>query len=208
MYLADPYLITSLDQLSEQYDPPAERSLLKQSDQLDAHSRAFIAAAPFMLLATCGPSGVDCSPRGDQPGFVQVADDKTLLIPDRRGNNRIDSLKNIVANAAVGLLFMVPGVHETFRINGRARLSVDPALLRQFAIGDKLPKVVIVVTVDEVFVQCSRALVRSDLWNPQRHIARSELPSMGTILETRTGGKVCAADYDAQLNQTVAQTLY
>jgi PPOX class probable FMN-dependent enzyme len=204
----NPHTISSLEQLTTLYDPPSERVLLKQIDHLDEHCRAFIAASPFLVLATCGPAGVDCSPRGDRPGFVEVEDDKTLLLPDRRGNNRIDSLRNILASPAVGLIFLVPGVHETFRVNGRARISVDPALLARFAVDGKAPKSVLVVTVDEAFVQCARALVRSDLWNPARHVPRAELPSLGTILAAHTGGKVDAAEYDSQWEATVRRTLY
>lgn len=202
------YTITSLDQLAELYDPPSERVILKQIDRLDEHCRTFIAASPFCILATCGSSGVDCSPRGDQPGFVEVADDTTLLLPDRRGNNRIDSLKNIVENPAVGLIFLVPGVNETFRVNGQARISVDPALRERFVMGYKLPTCVLVVTVQEAFVQCARALLRSELWNPAKQIPRSALPSIGTILAAHTGGKVDAASYDADAKIRTPQTLY
>ena len=204
----DSYTITSAEQLAALYDPPSERVRLKQIDHLDEHCRAFIAASPFLVLATCGPSGLDCSPRGDPPGFVEVQDDKTLLLPDRRGNNRIDSLRNLLDNPAVGLIFLVPGVHETFRVNGRARISVEPALLDRFAVAGKPPKSVLVVTVEEAFVQCARALVRSDLWNPARHIPRAALPSIGTMLAAHTGGKVDAAEYDAQWEAAVQRTLY
>lgn len=202
------HTITSLDRLTALYDPPSERVLLKQMDRLDEHSRAFIAASPLLLLSTCGSAGLDCSPRGDQPGFVTVADEKTLLLPDRRGNNRIDSLRNIVENPAVGLLFLVPGVHETFRVNGRARISVDPELLARFLVDEKKPKCVVVVTVEEAFVQCARALLRSDLWNPARHVPRAALPSIGTILAAHTGGRVNAAEYDAEAGANSAKTLY
>jgi PPOX class probable FMN-dependent enzyme len=205
---ADRHVITSLDQLLEIYDPPSERAVLKQIDHLDEHCRAFIAAAPFLLLATSGPAGVDCSPRGDQPGFAVVADDKTLLLPDRRGNNRLDSLKNILANPAVGLLFLVPGVQESFRVNGRARISVEPELLERFAVEGRAPRSVLVVTVEEAFVQCSRALVRAGLWNPARHADPGAVPSLGTILAAHTCGKVDAAEYDAQAAATVPETLY
>jgi PPOX class probable FMN-dependent enzyme len=202
------HTVTSLDALQALYDTPSERVRLKQIDHLDEHCRAFIAASPFLILATCGASGADGSPRGDRPGFVVVADDTTLLLPDRRGNNRIDSLKNVVENPAVGLIFLVPGVHETFRVNGRARISVDPALLSRFAVDGKAPKTVLVITVQEAFIQCARALVRSDLWNPARHVRRDELPSLGTILAAHTGGKVDAAAYDAEAAVTMPQTLY
>lgn len=204
----DPHTIASLDALHGLYDAPSERVLLKQIDRLDEHCRAFIAASPFLILATCGSFGADGSPRGDRPGFVEVQDDTTLLLPDRRGNNRIDSLRNIVENPAVGLIFLVPGVHETFRVNGRAQISTDPALLARFAVDGKAPKTVLVITVQEAFIQCARALVRSDLWNPARHVRRDELPSIGTILAAHTGGKVDAAAYDAEAAATVGRTLY
>ena len=205
----DLHTITTLDQLAQLYDPPSERAVRKQIDRLDEHSRAFIAASPFLLLATCGPTtGADCSPRGDRPGFVQIPDDKTLLVPDRRGNNRTDSLRNIVQNPAVGLLFLVPGVTEAFRVNGRARISADPALLDRFAVDDKPPRTVLVVTVDEAFMHCSRALLRADLWNPARHVARATLPSAGTMLAAHTRGAVDAAEYDTFNAETLAKTLY
>jgi PPOX class probable FMN-dependent enzyme len=200
--------VTSLDQLQALYDAPSERVRLKQIDRLDEHCRAFIAASPFLILATYGSSGADGSPRGDRPGFVEVQDDRTLLLPDRRGNNRIDSLRNIVENPAVGLIFLVPGVHETFRVNGRARISVDPELLARFAVDGKVPKTVLVITVQEAFIQCARALVRSDLWNPARHVRRDDLPSIGTILAAHTGGKVDAATYDAEAAVMMPKTLY
>ena len=208
MDMDDPHAITSLDALHGLYDAPSERVRLKQIDRLDEHCRAFIAASPFLILATCGSAGADGSPRGDRPGFVEVQDDTTLLLPDRRGNNRIDSLRNIVENPAVGLIFLVPGVHETFRVNGRAQISADPALLARFAVDGKAPKTVLVITVQEAFIQCARALVRSDLWNPARHVRRDELPSLGTILAAHTGGKVDAAAYDAEAAVTMPKTLY
>jgi PPOX class probable FMN-dependent enzyme len=208
MDMDDRHAITSLDALYGLYDAPSERVRLKQIDRLDEHCRAFIAASPFLILATCGSSGADGSPRGDRPGFVEVADDTTLLLPDRRGNNRIDSLRNIVENPAVGLIFLVPGVHETFRVNGRAQISADPELLARFAVDGKAPKTVLVITVQEAFIQCARALVRSDLWNPARHVRREDLPSIGTILAAHTGGKVDAAAYDAEAAVTMPKTLY
>jgi PPOX class probable FMN-dependent enzyme len=203
-----PFTVTSLDHLEDLYAAPSERVRLKQIDHLDEHCRAFIAASPFVLLATFGAAGADCSPRGDRPGFVIVEDDKTLLLPDRRGNNRIDSLRNLVENPAVGLLFLVPGVHETFRINGRARISVDPALLARFAVEGRTPKTVLIVTVLEAFIQCARALLRSDLWNSALHVRRADLPSLGTVLAAHTGGKVDAAAYDAEAEIRTPGTLY
>ena len=203
-----PSTVTSLDHLESLYDAASERVRLKQIDHLDEICRAFIAASPFLLLATHGAAGADCSPRGDRPGFVIVEDDHTLLLPDRRGNNRIDSLRNILENPSVALLFLVPGVHETFRINGRAQISADPALLARFAVDGKPPKSVLIVTVLEAFVQCARALVRSDLWNPARHVRRADLPSIGSILAAHTGGKVDAASYDEEAAITLQRTLY
>jgi PPOX class probable FMN-dependent enzyme len=201
--------ITSIDELTAHYDPPTERALRKELKQLDAHCRSFIAASPFLLLGTYSEAnGADCSPRGDHPGWVEVVDDHTLLLPDRRGNNRIDSLRNIVAHGSVGLLFLVPGVNETLRVNGRAHLSVDPALLERFVVDGKAPRSVIVVTVTEAFIQCARALVRSDLWNPEKRIDRSDLPSMGTILAAHTGGAVEAAAYDCEAIDLIPKTLY
>lgn len=200
--------VTTEEELERLYGPPKERALLKQMDRLDEHARSFIRASPFLLLATCGPSGADCSPRGDAPGFVEVADDETLLVPDRRGNNRIDSLRNIVKNPDVGLLFLVPGADETFRVNGKARLSVDPGLLRRFDVRGRAPKTVLVVRVEEAFMQCSRALIRSDLWNPDRFAGSRTLPSAGVMLAAHTGGRVDAAEYDARAAEEVPKTLY
>ena len=205
----DPHAITTLDALAALYDLPSERAILKQTDRLDEHSRAFIAASPFLLLATCGSTtGADCSPRGDRPGFVEVLDDRALLIPDRRGNNRTDSLRNIVEHPTVGLLFPVPGVNESFRVNGAARISADPALLDRFAVDGHPPRTVLVVAVQEAFMHCSRALLRSDLWNPARHVERATLPSAGTMLAAHTKGNVDAAAHDAFAADTLAKTLY
>ena len=160
--LMDPdpaYFITDPDEFSALYGPPLERSVRKQMDHIDDLSRAFIAASPLLVLATSDGVSFDASPRGDAPGFVHVADDHTLLIPDRRGNNRLDSLRNIVRNPCVGLLFLVPGVRETFRVNGKAMLSRDPALTAHFSVQDKLPNTVIIVSVKEAYIHCSRALV-------------------------------------------------
>lgn len=208
MQIDESHVIASLDELAALYDPPSERAVLKQIDRLDEHCRAFIAASPFLLLATCGGAGADCSPRGDHPGFARVADGKTLLLPDRRGNNRIDSLRNIVQNPAVGLLFLVPGVNETLRVNGRARVSRDPALRERFRVGGKAPTTVLVVSVEEAFIQCAKALVRSELWNPARQVPRSTLPSLGTVLAAHTRGGVDAARYDQEAEARIRETLY
>jgi uncharacterized protein len=206
--MTDPHRISSAAELEALYDAPGERAVLKQIDRLDEHCRRFIAASPLVLLATSGGAGADCSPRGDAPGFVQVADERTLLLPDRRGNNRLDSLRNLVENPAVGLLFLVPRVNESLRVNGRGAISRDPALAERFAVGEKRPTTVLVVTVEAAFIQCSRALVRSDLWNPDRHLPRTSLPSLGEILAAHTGGRVEAAAYDREAPALVRATLY
>lgn len=204
----DSHYITTADELNRLYDPPSELVIQKQIDHLDDNCQAFIVASPFFLLATFGDSGADCSPRGDQPGFVKVADEKTLLIPDRAGNNRIDSLRNIVENPAVGLLFLVPGIDYTLRVNGRAKLSVGPDSLQQFVVKGKAPRSVIVVTVEEAFVQCARAPLRSKLWDPERFVEKSELPSMGTMLAAHTKGGIEAEKYDAFDREVLPKKLY
>jgi len=208
------HLVTSLDALAQLYpNPPAPASLAKAIDHVDANYAALIAASPFMVLATCGPDGLDCSPRGDQPGFVTVRDAKTLLIPDRKGNNRLDTLRNILSDPRIGMLFLIPGVGETLRVNGTATLSCDPELCEALAMGVKPAARVIIVTVEQVYFQCSRAVVRADLWNPQRQRARSTLPSAGTILHDITARNEAietfdGAAYDAALPERVKTTLY
>jgi len=208
MDIDDRYRITDPDALQALYGQPQGASIMKEVDHVHPHYRAFIEAAPFAVLATSGPDGLDASPRGDPAGFVTVADDKTLLIPDRRGNNRIDSLRNILADPRVALLFLVPGVGETLRVNGRASLSTDPALLARFAMQDKLPRSVLVVHVEKVFFQCSRAIVRSGLWDPANRIERSRLPSTGRILADLSAGTIDGETYDRALPGRVQETLY
>ena len=204
-------LVRDAAELDALYGPALERSVRKQMDRLDEHSRAFIGASPMMFLATMGAGSearADNTPRGDRPGFVQVADDRTLLIPDRRGNNRIDSLRNIVANPQVGLLFLIPGVNETFRVNGEAVLSRDPALLARFEVEGKLPRTVIVVRVLEAYVHCARALVRADLWNPAKFAEHTTVPSFGTMMAAHTGGFVDGVKLDEENETRVKATLY
>jgi PPOX class probable FMN-dependent enzyme len=199
-------LITTMDQLSALYDAPSEVSTAKEIDHVSEHYRAFIEAAPFFTLATCGPDGLDCSPRGDAPGFVRVADPQTLLVPDRRGNNRIDSLRNIVRDPRVALLFLIPGIGETIRVVGRAALSIDPDLRASFAVNGKTACCVIVVTVEQVFYQCTKAIIRSKLWDPARHADRKSLPTTGTILAAHTGGRLGGDAHDrGQLARTLAK---
>jgi uncharacterized protein len=202
------YIIHDEAELAEMYGPALERSVRKQLDHLDDLCRAFIAASPMVIVGSQGPNAADNSPRGDVPGFVKVADDHTLLIPDRRGNNRLDTLRNLVRNPKVGLLFLVPGVSETFRVNGEAALSRDPALTSQFVMHGTAPRTVIVVTVKEAYIQCSRALVRSDLWNPAKHPLPGTVPSMGAVMAKHTCGFVDAKAFDEEAKERVPVTLY
>ena len=175
--------------LREIYGEPNERAVKKQLSRFDRYSRDFIARSPFLVVASSDPSGsCDASPKGDAPGFVQVVDDRTLLIPDRLGNNRVDTLANLVARPGVGLIFFVPGVNETLRVNGRARVTTDPALLEPLAVNGKVPRSVILVSADEIYFHCGKALIRSDLWNPQKQVRRDEFPSLGRILADQIGG--------------------
>jgi len=208
MDLNNDYRITDLDALQTLYGQPAGASLIKEVDHVHPHYRTFIEAAPFAILATSGPDGLDASPRGDPAGFVTVADDKTLLIPDRRGNNRIDSLRNILADPRVALLFLVPGVGETLRVNGRASISTDPDLLARFPMRDKPPRSVLVIHVETVFFQCSRAILRSELWNTAKHVDRASLPSVGRMLADISAGTFDGEAYDRELPERVQKTLY
>ncbi|WP_042886788.1 pyridoxamine 5'-phosphate oxidase family protein [Cupriavidus necator] len=202
------HAITTLAELEALYAQPAAPSLAKEVDHLHPHYRAFIEAAPFCLLSTVGEQWAECSPRGDAPGFVQVLDERTLLLPDRRGNNRIDSLRNIVADPRVGLLFVIPGVNETIRVNGTAQISVDPALIARCVVDGKAPTTVLVVTVQSVFFQCARALIRSRLWAVDAQVARRTLPSDGEILATLSGNAIDGAAYDRDLPERQRTTLY
>jgi PPOX class probable FMN-dependent enzyme len=207
--VSDPHSITSLAALEALYDQsPAEASILKETDRVVPVYRALIEASPFAALATRGPEGLDCSPRGDGPGFIRVRDDRTLLLPDRRGNNRIDSLRNIVRDPQVALLFLIPGLGETLRVNGRAAISVEPGLLESFSVDGKAPKSVLVIAVEAVYFQCARAIVRSDLWNPHKHVARSALPSAGQILAALSRSGFDGEAYDRALPERQRATLY
>jgi PPOX class probable FMN-dependent enzyme len=200
--------ITSLEQLDAIYGKPGAPSLVKEVDQIVPHYRAFIEAAPFCALATSGPEGLDCSPRGDKPGFLRVADERTLLMPDRRGNNRTDSLKNIVGNPSIGLLFLIPGCNETLRVNGRAHLSIAPELIASFAVEEQPPRSVMVITVDTVYFQCARAILRSDLWNSEKHVDRKSLPTAGEMLAALSNRQEGGAEYDRAWNARAKQTLW
>ncbi|MSP74699.1 MAG: pyridoxamine 5'-phosphate oxidase family protein [Rhodospirillaceae bacterium] len=202
------HTVTTVADIEALYGLPAEASTVKEVARITPHYRAYIEASPFASLATSGPEGLDCSPRGDRPGFVRVHDEKTLMLPDRRGNNRIDSLRNIVHDPRVALLFLIPGVGNTLRVNGRARISVEPALLASFAVEDKAPRSVMVMTVDAVYFQCARALVRSELWNPARHIDSKSLPSAGQILAALSQDRVGGETYDREWPGRAAKTMW
>jgi uncharacterized protein len=182
--------------------------LKKEIDHVDGVGRAFIAASPFLILASGSSKGLDCSPKGDKPGFVQVEDDgRTLLIPDRRGNHRIDSLKNLVADPRVALIFLIPGANETYRVNGRARVSIDPALKRRFAVDGKEPATVIVVSVEQAFQHCPKALVRSDLWRAGSAGRPKGAPTLGDFAAARTPG-TDGATFDADYAHRMPSELY
>jgi PPOX class probable FMN-dependent enzyme len=206
--LARDHIVTSIEALERLYGQPFGPSIAKETDRITAHYRAFIETAPFFAFASGGPDGLDCSPRGDAPGFVRVADDKTLLIPDRRGNNRIDTLRNILHDPRVALLFLIPGCGETIRVNGHAKISTDPTLIQSFLVDGKAPRTVIVVTVDRIYYQCAKAIVRSKLWDASRQIDRKSLPSAGTILADLTQGKVGGPDHDRSAPERLKATLY
>jgi uncharacterized protein len=206
--LSRDHLVTSVEQLERVYGEPYGPSIAKEADRITAHYRAFIEAAPFFALASVGPDGMDCSPRGDPAGFVRVHDERTLLIPDRQGNNRIDTLRNILVDPRVALLFLIPGCGETIRVNGRASISVDPALAQTFVMNGKTPRAVIVVTVDRIYFQCAKAIVRSKLWDASRHVDRKSLPSAGTILADLTGGKIGGEAHDRAAPERLKATLY
>ena len=208
MNIAADYLITDVAALEALYGPVGEASIVKEVGYLHPDYRALIAASPFAVLATAGPGGLDASPRGDAPGFVTVENEHTLLLPDRRGNNRADSLRNMVADPRMALLFLIPGVGETLRVNGHAAISTDPALLRRFAVDGKEPRTVVIVTVVSVFFQCARAIIRSELWNPERHLQRSALPSTGTILSDLSAGRLGGEEYDREQPERQKSTLY
>jgi PPOX class probable FMN-dependent enzyme len=200
-------LVGSMAELEALYPTaPLPNSLAKEIDHVSAHYRAFIEAAPFFAFATSGPEGLDCSPRGDPPGFVRVLDEKTLAIPDRRGNNRIDSLRNIVRDPRVALMFLIPGVGEAIRVIGRAAISTDAELAAGFAINGKLPVCVILVTVERIYYQCTKAIIRSKLWDPARHVDRKSLPTTGAIVAANTGGRLGGPEHDrGQLERTMSK---
>jgi PPOX class probable FMN-dependent enzyme len=207
--MSDQDRITSIEQLEAIYGEPSPGAVAKEIDYISDHYRAFIEASPFMTLSTVADEGTDCSPRGDPAGFVRVVDRKTVMIPDRRGNNRVDSLRNIVRDGRCSLLFLVPGVGETLRINGQAYLSIEPSLLASFAFEGKEPRSVIVVKVERVYFQCSKAIIRSHVWDPAAQVPRSSLPSTGQMIKQLINDQAFSAEeYDRSYPQRVADTIY
>jgi PPOX class probable FMN-dependent enzyme len=201
-------IIATIQDLEAIYGEPNDASTVKVADRVTPHYRVLIDKSPFVALATSGPEGLDCSPRGDLPGFIRIHDEKTLMLPDRRGNNRIDSLRNIVRDPRIALLFLIPGSGSTLRVNGRAQVSVDPDLLASFRVDGKAPRTVIVMTVDEIYFQCARAIVRAELWNPDKHVSPADLPTPGQILAAMSENTVGGEAYDKAWPARAAQTMW
>jgi len=201
-------IIATIEQLEAIYGQPNEASTVKVANRVTPQYRRLIDKSPFVALATYGPEGLDCSPRGDMPGFVRVHDDRTLMMPDRRGNNRVDSLRNIVRDPRVALLFLIPGSGSTLRVNGRGQVSTDPDLLASFTMDGKAPRTVVVMSVDEIYFQCARAIVRSELWNPDRRVDLKELPTPGQILADMSENRIGGETYDREWPERARQSLW
>ncbi|HTV37557.1 MAG TPA: pyridoxamine 5'-phosphate oxidase family protein [Xanthobacteraceae bacterium] len=203
------HTIATAAQLERLYsDAPYGPAVFKETDRITAQYRKLIEAAPFCVIATSGPEGLDCSPRGDPPGFVRVVDEHTLVIPDRRGNNRIDSLRNLVRDPRVSLLFLIPGVGETMRVNGSAKISTDPKLTESFAMNGKVPKCVLIITVEHAYFQCTKAIIRSKLWEESSKVDRKTLPTPGSILAEITDGKMGGPEHDRRAPERIKETIY
>ncbi|OJU23872.1 MAG: flavin-nucleotide-binding protein [Nitrobacter sp. 62-13] len=200
--------IETIEQLEAIYGQPGEAATIKVAHRITPSYRALIESSPFAILATCGKEGLDCSPRGDLPGFVRVQDDLTLIIPDRRGNNRVDSLRNLIRDPRAALLFLIPGSGTTLRVNGRALVSADPGLLASFGVEGKAPRSVIVMTVEEIYFQCARAIIRSHLWDPGKHVDLKTLPTPGEILAEMSKSRVGGEEYDKAWLERARQTMW
>jgi PPOX class probable FMN-dependent enzyme len=205
---ATEHLVTTIEQLEALYGQPYGPAVVKEIDHISSGYRKLIEAAPFVAVATGGPEGLDCSPKGDAPGFVRILDDKTLAIPDRPGNNRIDGYRNILRDPRIALLFLIPGVGETLRVNGRASISIDPELTQSFAVNGKLPRSVLIVHIETIFFHCSKAIVRSKLWDEKSKIDRDSLPSTGTIIAEVSQGKLGGETYDRDAPERIKAMLY
>ncbi|MEM1069431.1 MAG: pyridoxamine 5'-phosphate oxidase family protein [Planctomycetota bacterium] len=200
--------IENIEQLEAIYGHPGEASTVKVTTSLTPDYQAFVDTSPFLALATSGPDGLDCSPRGDRSGVVRVVDEHTIHLPDRRGNNRVDSLRNILHDPRVALLFFLPGSGTTLRINGSASICVESSLLESFAVNGKLPRSVVVIKIHEVFFQCARAIVRSELWNPERFVDVSSIPTPGQILANLTEDRVGGEAYDREWPDRAKKSLW
>ena len=199
--------ITSESDLRALHAPPKDRTLRKQLDRIDRHCRRFIELSPFVVMATADAEGrMDATPRGGESGFVRVADERTLLLPDRRGNNRLDSLANLTEHPEIGLLFMIPGIDESLRVNGSIELRTDPELVELFRVGRSAPAVVLRITVREAYLHCGKAMMRSRLWSQEAKIERSELPPLGVMLREQTG--MGPAESQAQMLARYRNELY
>lgn len=203
--------ISTINELRELYGEPMERALWKEIDYINDHYQQFIEACPFIILATHGEKGVDCSPRGDPAGFVRVVNEKCIQIPDRKGNNRLDTLINIVSNGDIGVFFLIPGVGETLRLAGKATIVKDEALCSSFAMGDKIPKSVISIAVEKVYFQCQKAIARSKLWEQDSIVDRSTLPTAGQmakVFAAKHNVEFDADKYDADYSEYMKKTIY
>jgi len=205
---ASEHLVTTVEQLEALYGQPYGPAVVKEIDHISPSYRKLIEAAPFVAVATGGPEGLDCSPKGDAPGFVRILDDKTLAIPDRPGNNRIDGYRNILRDPRIALLFLIPGIGETLRVNGRASISIDPELMQSFAVNGKLPRSVLIVHIETMFFHCSKAIVRSKLWDEKTKIDRNSLPSTGSIIAELSQGRLGGEAYDRELPERIKTQLY
>ena len=198
--------VTGEPRLREIIGQAKEGATAKIADRLNDLTRQFIERSPFVCVATGRPDGgLDISPRGDPAGFVRIIDERTLLLPDRPGNRIADTLTNLLADSRIALLFLIPGVGDTFRVNGSAAVVDDPELLRASAVEGKVPRLGILITIEEAYTQCPKALIRSELWNPERHIDRSDLPSSGKILQSLTEARFDAVAYDRERAQRYAR---
>jgi len=201
-------MLTTIEQLEAIYGLPHERAVRKEIPFLNQDYQAMVRASPLVIISSVGPDGMDGSPRGDTPGFVRIIDERTLAIPDRPGNNRIDTLRNIVLDSRVSLLFIIPGIGETLRVNGKARISAQPQLLDSFAVNGKPARSVILVEVEAAYFHCSKAIVRSDLWNPEKYLDRSALPTAGAFHKRLNDGQFDAETYDREMPARVRDSLY
>ena len=197
-----------MEELDAIYGQPTEPDILKQVDYITSDYRELIQASPMMILATCGPEGLDCTPRGDEQGFVRVADRKTLMFPDRRGNNRIDSLKNIIRDSRVATLFLIPGIGITLRVNGTAKISTDPEILDSFKKEGKLPRTVVVINVEETFFHCARSIVRSRLWDSELFYKSTDVPTAGKILADMSNNSLGGEKYDREWLDRAKKSLW